>query len=86
MKHKKSLKKAVEQLMLGTIKDVDLIAAELEKHSITGNILGLYLKLITRKKLKNWNQFTRKVILNLFARQLKTKLLTRGNVFQFKPD
>ena len=47
--------------------------------SVTGNILGFYLKLIRRKGFKNRDQFTRKLILNLFERQLKTKLLTKGN-------
>ena len=36
---------------------------------------------------KNRNQFTRKVILNLFVRQLKKKkLLTKGNACQLTPD
>ena len=53
--------------------------------SVTGNIQGFYLKLITRKELKTRNQFARKVILNLFVRQLKTKLLTKGNACQLTP-
>ena len=53
--------------------------------SVTGNILGFYLKLIRRKGFKNRDQFTRKLILNLFERQLKTKLLTKGNARQLTP-
>ena len=47
--------------------------------SITENILGFYLKLIARKELKNRTHFTRKVTVTLFLRQLKMKLLTKGN-------
>ena len=50
-----------------------------------GNVLGFYLKLITRKGFKKWAEFTRKIILNLFVRQLKTKLLTKENICQLTP-
>ena len=35
--------------------------------SVTRNILRFYLKLTTRRELKNWYQFISKVILNLFV-------------------
>ena len=61
--------------------------AEFKKHieSVIGNIPEFYLKPITRMGLKNGNQFTRKVISNLFVRQLKTKLLIKGNACQMTP-
>ena len=48
--------------MLGAIKNVDLIAAEFKKYRkcYRENILRFYLKQITRKELKNRNQFTGK--------------------------
>ena len=73
--------------MLGAIKDVDLIAAELKKY---GKCYREYTRILSetnnKEEIKESKPVYEKGIFNLFVGQLKTKLLTKGNVCQLTPS
>ena len=79
MKHKKSLKKAVEQLMLGTIKDIDLIAAELEKHS---KYYWEYTRIIfetnNKKEIKELEPVYKKGDFESVCKTIKNEIINQG--------